>query len=81
MRIGVHGDETSSILNPLKPRYLFHGGSIPKIGTPKSGLFLSVASLNGLKKVDLCCVGNRCTGLLIHYVKGPTVPLGQWRRS
>jgi hypothetical protein len=37
-RIDVCSDETSSILNPLKPRCLFHGGSIPAIGTPTSGL-------------------------------------------
>jgi len=81
MRIGVYGDETSSISNPLRPRYLFHSGSIPMIGNSDSGMFLSVASLNGLKKVDLCCVGNRCMGLLVHYIKGPTVALGQWHTS
>ena len=81
MRIGVHGDEMSSIPNPLKPRYLIHGGSTPRIGNPNSGLFLSVASLDGFRKIDLCFVGNRCTGLLVHYVKSPAVALGQWHTS
>ena len=40
LQIGVYGDETSSILDPLKPRYLFHGGSILTIGNPNSGLSL-----------------------------------------
>ena len=40
---------------------------------------MSVASLSGLEKVDLCCVENRCIGILIHYMNGLSEVLGQWR--
>ncbi len=77
MRIGVCGDETSSIIMPLKPQFLSYVGSVPAIDNPNSGFFPSVISLSGLKKVDLCYVGNRGSGILIYYIKGPIVALGQ----
>ncbi|KAH8598585.1 hypothetical protein B0O99DRAFT_615449 [Bisporella sp. PMI_857] len=30
-------------------------------------------------KVDVCRIGERCTGILMHYVNGRALVLGQWR--
>ncbi|KAH6718638.1 hypothetical protein BKA61DRAFT_431482, partial [Leptodontidium sp. MPI-SDFR-AT-0119] len=46
-----------------------------------AGLYLSFASLSGLKEVRLCRLGNRCTGIMIHYLHSPPVVLGQWHTS
>lgn len=45
------------------------------------GVFLSVASLCGLDRVDACHVRERCTGLLIRYVDGPPAVLGEWNTT
>jgi hypothetical protein len=55
-----------------------HSCNFPPIAGPNAGLFLSIAVLSNINKVDLCRVSNRCTGLLIHYLDGSTTTLGQW---
>jgi hypothetical protein len=59
------------------PHYYASPG-FPPIAVP-SYLFLSVAVLSQSTKVCLRRVGNRCTGMMIDYVGGPTVVLGQWQ--
>jgi hypothetical protein len=76
MGLGVIGDGTPTTTIPLTPRY--HVSKIPPIAGPDAGLFLSVAVLSGLEKVDLCRVSNRCIGVLIHYVNGLIAVLRQW---
>lgn len=46
-----------------------------------AGLYLSFARLSGLKEVQLCRLGSRCTGIMIHYLNSPPVVLGQWHTS
>jgi hypothetical protein len=77
MRLGVIGDGTPPTTTPLTPQYPVC--KIPPIAGPDAGLFLSVAILSDLEKVDLCCVSNRCIGMLIQYTNGPIAVLGQWR--
>ncbi|KAE8440308.1 hypothetical protein EG329_009453 [Mollisiaceae sp. DMI_Dod_QoI] len=48
---------------------------------PDAGLYLSFARLGGLKEVQLCRLGSRCTGIMIHYFHSPPVVLGQWHTS
>jgi hypothetical protein len=64
------------MVSHLTPQYHDSPGW-PPIATPTC-LFLSIAVLSGLTTVRLCRVGNRCTGMLMHYGTGPTVVLGQW---
>jgi hypothetical protein len=54
---------------------------IPPISSIGAGLFLSTAGLNDLEKVDLYWVSNRCIGIMIHYISGLTVVLGQWQTA
>ncbi len=79
MRLGVIGDDIPLKTTPLTPQYRVC--RIPPIGSIGAGLFLSTAVLSGLEKVDLCRVSNRCIGILIHYLSGLTVVLGQWRTA
>ncbi|KAH6692790.1 hypothetical protein BKA61DRAFT_281285 [Leptodontidium sp. MPI-SDFR-AT-0119] len=81
MRLGVIGDGTAPGAAPLQPQYHNCGFPSPPIGTPNAGLFLSFAVLDGLERVDMCRVKNRCTGLMIHYIGGGTSVLGQWHTS
>jgi hypothetical protein len=74
---GVIGDSTTRIAAPLTPQY--HENVSPPFPGPNGGTFLSVASLSGLKRVDVCRVENRCIGILIHYTNGLSEVLGQWR--
>jgi hypothetical protein len=75
--LGVIDDSASKIAPPLTPQY--HARVFPPFPGPNGGTFLSVASLSDLEKVDLCCVENRCIGILIHYIKGLSEVLRQWR--
>ena len=75
--LGVTSDTRSTTIVPLTPQY--HVCDYPSIASPNFGLFLSVAVLSDFKKIDVCHVANRCTGMLIHYFKSPAVVLGQWR--
>jgi hypothetical protein len=79
MRLGVIGDGIPLKTTPLTPQYRVC--RIPLIGSIGAGLFLSTAVLSGLEKVDLCRVSNRCIGILIHYISGLIVVLGQWRTA
>lgn len=79
MRLGVTGDGVPLKTAPLTPQYRVC--RIPPIGSIGAGLFLSTAVLSGLDKVDLCRVSNRCIGMLIHYISGLTIVLGQWRTA
>jgi hypothetical protein len=75
MRLGVTSNSFSLKTTPLTPQYRVCG--IPLIGSIGAGLFLSTAHLSDLEKVDLCRVSNRCIGIMIHYISGLTVVLGQ----
>lgn len=78
MRLGVIGDGTPARAAPLLPQYHNCDCPSPPIGTPNAGLFLSVAVLSSLERVDICHVGKRCIGMLIRYLDSRTVVLGQW---
>ena len=73
MRLGVIGDVTLPTATPLTAQYSLC--EIPPIAGPNAGLFLSIAVLSGLKKVDLCRVSNRCIGIMIYYLNGLVVVL------
>lgn len=75
-KLGIIGDGVSPMTTPLTPHY--HVCDFPVIASPNAGLFLSVAVLSGLQKVDLCRIENRCTGILMRYNSGLTLVLGQW---
>lgn len=79
MRLGVTSDGISGTATPRAPQYHACDIPLPPIAGPNAGLFLSVAVLHDLEKVDLCRTSTRCTGILIHYVDGRSVALGQWR--
>ena len=79
MRLGVIGDGTLLTATPLTAQYSLC--EIPPIAGLNAGLFLSIAVLSGLKKVDLCRVLNRCIGIMIYYLNGLVVVLGQWRTA
>jgi len=81
MRLGVTGDSNTTRAAPLLPRYQNCDFPSPPIGSPNAGLFLSVAALSGLEKVDVCQIGKRCTGMLMHYLNGLVLVLGQWHAS
>jgi hypothetical protein len=74
--LGIVSDGLHLKVPPLTPQY-YDSPDWPLIATP-THLYVSIANFVGLKTVHLCRVGNRCTGMLIHYVVGPTVVLGQW---
>ena len=81
MRLGVTADENSESKAHQNPQ--FHACDspyLPSVG-PDAGLFLSIALLSSLKKVELCRVANRCIGVLINHLKAPPVVLGQWQTS
>ena len=81
MRLGVVGDGNSELETHQIPQFpVCDSPYIPLVG-PGAGLFLSVAVLSGLKKVELCRVANRCTGLMIYYLNALPVVLGQWHTS
>jgi hypothetical protein len=78
MRIGVTRD--SNLVTIGSPNLKFMACSaprLPRVG-PNAGLFISVAVLSSLRKVEICRVGSRCTGLKLYYHQKPTVVLGQW---
>ena len=79
MRIGVVGDGIPPTTTPLTPQYSLC--PIPPIAGPNAGLFLSVAILSDLEKVDLCRVSNRCIGIVIQYTNGLITVLGQWQTA
>ncbi len=81
MRLGVIGDGITARAAPLPPQYHNCGFPSPPIGSPNAGLFLSFAILSDLERVDVCHVDKRCTGMLIRYLDGHTVVLGQWRAT
>lgn len=80
-RIGVTGDGTPARATALPPQY--YNCEFPWFlkGMPNTGLFLSLAVLSGLERVDVCRVYQRRTGMLIHYTDGQTKVLGQWHAS
>ncbi|KUJ07346.1 uncharacterized protein LY89DRAFT_545051, partial [Mollisia scopiformis] len=81
MRLGVTGDDTPSRAARLPPLYHNCGFPSPPIGSPNAGLFLSIAVLSGLKRVDMCRINKRCAGMLLQYLDGHTTILGQWHSS
>lgn len=81
MRLGVIGDGNSELKTYQTPQFpACDSPYLPLVG-PDAGLFLSIAVLSGLKKVELCRVANRCTGVMISYLKALPVVLGQWHTS
>jgi hypothetical protein len=81
MRLGVTRDRNSGSKGHPNLQYpACDAPYLPLVG-PNAGLFLSVAVLSGLRKVELCRLGSRCTGVRIHYLRAPPVVLGQWHTS
>jgi hypothetical protein len=81
MRLGVIGDGNSELITHQTPQFpACDSPYLPSVG-PDAGLFLSIAVLSGLKKVELCRVANRCTGVMITYLKALPLVLGQWHTS
>lgn len=76
--LGIVDDVSPVMVSPKTPQYYY--SPAPWIAAP-SYLWLSVITLNRSEKVTLCRVGNRCTGLMIDYVEGPTQAFGQWHSS
>jgi hypothetical protein len=77
--ISIVGDSSDVTVLPQAPQY-YVSPDYPPIAKP-GYLFLSVADFSGLKRVDLCHIGGHCTGMLLHYMKGPNVVLGQWHSA
>ncbi|KAK0111101.1 hypothetical protein ONS95_001479 [Cadophora gregata] len=78
MRIGVIRERDSlGVGSPNLEFTACRAAFLPHVG-PNAGLFMSVADLSNLRKVEVCRVGVRCTGLKLYYIQAPTVVLGQW---
>ena len=79
-RFGVAGD--GLVLSEMPPSVapLYLECIAPELSTERPGtrLFLSVANFSDMKRVEVCRVGNHCSGLLIHYYTALPVVLGQW---
>ncbi|XMA10555.1 hypothetical protein WAI453_003346 [Rhynchosporium graminicola] len=81
MRVGVTRESNSAVTgNPNLEFTACNAPYLPRVG-PNAGLFMSVASLSNLRKVEFCRVGTRCTGLKLHYLQAPTAVLGQWQTA
>ena len=81
MRLGVIADGNSELKAHQSLQFpACDSPYLPLVG-PGAGLFLSIAVLSDLKKVELCRVANRCTGVMISYLKALPVVLGQWHTS
>jgi hypothetical protein len=78
--LGVTGDQSIVRAAPLIPKYLNYPDSNP-IGCPSDGVFLSSAVLHDVRKIDVCRINARCTGMLLRYLNGVCVFLGQWAIS
>lgn len=79
-KLGISDDGISPKATLLNPQY-YCACVIPGIAGPNVGLFLTVATLSDIRKVDLCRIGSRCTGILIHYHTGLKAVLGQWHAN
>ena len=75
---GISGEVSPSRPDALKPKQYVTSTPSPPSTMIFSGLFLSVASLSKIQRVDLCRCGSRCTGILITYTSGKSVALGQY---
>jgi hypothetical protein len=81
MRLGVIGNGNSELKTQQTPHFpICDSPYLPLVG-PDAGLFLSITVLSGLRKVELCQVANRCTGVIISYLEALPVVLGQWHTS
>ena len=74
-RLAIISDGSSQSSNCLMPHF---AACNPPIAGPNAGLFFSSASFSEIKRVELCRVNIRCTGLLIHYLNETMSVLGQW---
>ncbi len=63
------------------PRYVACNIPLNPAAGADAGLYLSFAHLSGLKEVQLCRLGSRCTGIMIHYLHSLPVVLGQRHTS
>jgi hypothetical protein len=81
MRIGVTRESNS--VGTGSPNLKFTACDAPRLARvgPNAGLFMSVADLSNLRKVEICRVGIRCTGLKLYYLQTPTAVLGQWHTT
>jgi len=81
MRIGVTRESNS--MGTGSPNLEFTACGAPRLARvgPNAGLFMSVADLSNLRKVEICRVGIRCTGLKLYYLQTPTAVLGQWHTT
>lgn len=77
-KLAVTSDAAPQSDLPFVAEYPMVGLPSTPISGPSAGLFLSTAILSNLRRVELCRIGNRCTGLLIHYLNGLSTALGQW---
>ena len=75
---GICGETAPSRLDASKPQHYVTSTPSPPSRLIFAGLFLSVALLSRHERLEVCRRGYRCTGILIHYVSGKRVALGQW---
>jgi len=79
MRLGVVGGSPIIRTAPLLPQYDNCDIPSPLIGGPNAGLFLLVAALSNLQRVDVCRVNDCYPVMFIYYFDGYTAILGQWQ--
>jgi hypothetical protein len=78
---GICGERPPLAPEYLKPQHFISLAPSSPSSMKFAGLYLSVASLLKLERVDVCRGGprdSRCTGILLHYQSGKSVALGQW---
>ena len=78
-RLGITSDACEDRLGPQLP--LYHDSDYPLIAGPDAGLFVSVACLVEIKRIEICQTADRCIGMLLHYFDKPPGVLGQWNTS
>src|SRR4051794_19456500 len=64
---------------PPEPR--FYPYSYPCIGGSLEGIFRSQAPLDNISAIKVCCLEDRCTGMVIRYTDCSVETLGQWFES
>jgi hypothetical protein len=81
IRFGVIRDGNSELKTHQTPQFPAYDSPYLLLVGPDAGLFLSIAVLSGLKKVELCRVANCCTKVIINYFRALPVVLRQWYTS
>ncbi|TAQ90662.1 hypothetical protein B7494_g961 [Chlorociboria aeruginascens] len=74
--LGIESHDPSQT-SPLLPPQYHNCLSWPAIASAHD-VYISVAVMRDLKEAYMCRVGDRCTGMLLHYHTRPPTVLGQW---